>query len=492
LDFLARLILLGEIPENDDLFIDLRQSGKAERCPACGKSVEEACFRFGKRRWHMGCFCCSSCSIPLAISWDSARYDELNNRLYCSNHAVAASKPGFEAVTMLEEYVFLLRCALGRLCTILNVRIDPTLEEPVSEKMKQSFGMIDNNDDVIDTLSGMSISHGLTEHAKAYVNDRTLQRQNALDRSKNAAGFEELAFVDVPQGRSRRSSWLSDLDPFDARMVQLLAVRRLEKMFVPSLMTKEDFANCIDTNKQSSVLKKIADAFKGRKGTPKDAKHDGTFGVPLEVLVERVPAKVEMGTGPSAKIIPLIICECIRALLTMDLTVEGIFRKNGNIRRLKTVSDELDQDPTAIDFRDDNPIQISALVKKFLRDLPEPLMTFKLHKLFVNSQKLETDSLRKEALHIICCLLPKPNLDLLNVIIWFFEKVSRLSGTVENRAVGQGNRMDIDNMAVVLAPNVLYSKSKNPVDDDSFLCIQVIKMLMLYQDEIWRVILKNS
>jgi hypothetical protein len=70
----------------------------------------------------------------------------------------------------------------------------------------------------------------------------------------------------------------------------------------------------------------------------------------------------------------------------MDLSAEGIFRKNGNIKRLKTVTDALDRDPFACDFQDDNPIQIAALLKKFLREMPDPLMTFRLHKLFVTSQ----------------------------------------------------------------------------------------------------------
>jgi hypothetical protein len=34
----------------------------------------------------------------------------------------------------------------------------------------------------------------------------------------------------------------------------------------------------------------------------------------------------------------------------------------------------------------DNPVQLAALLKKFLRELPDPLMTFKLHRLFVSSQ----------------------------------------------------------------------------------------------------------
>ena len=72
--------------------------------------------------------------------------------------------------------------------------------------------------------------------------------------------------------------------------------------------------------------------------------------------------------------------------MTTDMSVEGIFRRNGNIRRLNQVIEAIDRDPSSVDFTQDNPVQLAALLKKFFRELPEPLMTFKLHKLFIASQ----------------------------------------------------------------------------------------------------------
>ena len=70
------------------------------------------------------------------------------------------------------------------------------------------------------------------------------------------------------------------------------------------------------------------------------------------------------------------------------MSVEGIFRKNGNIRRLKDLTEAIDRDPSSVDLTQDNPVQLAALLKKFLRDLPDPLMTFKLHRLFVATQSM--------------------------------------------------------------------------------------------------------
>ena len=68
------------------------------------------------------------------------------------------------------------------------------------------------------------------------------------------------------------------------------------------------------------------------------------------------------------------------------MSVEGVFRKNGNIRRLKELSESIDKDPSAVNLTEDNPVQVAALLKKFLREMPDPLLTFKLHRLFVVSQ----------------------------------------------------------------------------------------------------------
>lgn len=70
------------------------------------------------------------------------------------------------------------------------------------------------------------------------------------------------------------------------------------------------------------------------------------------------------------------------------MSIEGIFRKNGNIRRLKELSDSIDKDASSVDLTEENAVQIAALLKKFLRELPDPLLTFKLHRLFVVSQSM--------------------------------------------------------------------------------------------------------
>jgi RhoGAP domain len=69
------------------------------------------------------------------------------------------------------------------------------------------------------------------------------------------------------------------------------------------------------------------------------------------------------------------------------MSVEGVFRKNGNIRRLKEVSDAFDKQTIPPPLDEEHPVQLAALLKKFLRELPDPLLTFKLQRLWLACQR---------------------------------------------------------------------------------------------------------
>ncbi|KAI8984108.1 hypothetical protein BDF20DRAFT_971307 [Mycotypha africana] len=222
-----------------------------------------------------------------------------------------------------------------------------------------------------------------------------------------------------------------------------------------------------------------------------------TFGVPLDVLVERNGIESNLGLGPTRMIkIPVFIDEVISAMKQMDMSVEGIFRKNGNIRRLKELTEEIDRsypggsssnnnndnDSGGQPFINETPVQLAALIKKFLRELPDPLLTHKLHRLFITAQKLDSEADRKRATHLACCLLPKPNRDTMEVLFNFIKWVSEFAQDSTEGNGNGGSKMDINNLATVLAPNILYSSSKDPVQDESFFAIETVILLLKNAD----------
>ncbi|KAL0083695.1 Rho GTPase activation protein [Phycomyces blakesleeanus] len=216
-----------------------------------------------------------------------------------------------------------------------------------------------------------------------------------------------------------------------------------------------------------------------------------TFGVPLETLSSHPLTYIRSFPLPGLKAafdprskVPNCVQQCILAMLSKDLSIEGIFRKNGNIRQLKIMHDAIDarQDTDSTFYTNESPVQLAALLKRFLRELPEPLMTHRLYSLFMSSLRMKTPKDTQTVLHLACCLLPKPNRDLLFLLL------ALLSWTTTFKAL---NRMDSYNLACVVAPNILYYTSKDlnstlqsySQEDE----IQVVRLLIEHQDQLCMV-----
>jgi len=91
---------------------------------------------------------------------------------------------------------------------------------------------------------------------------------------------------------------------------------------------------------------------------------------------------------------------------------------------------------------------------------------------------VEDEAERFKIVQNICTLLPKQNRNLLEVLLIFFKEVA---------SYNSNNKMDVHNIATVIAPTICYSKSKDPVKDDSFLAIEVLKLMINRQDKLWIV-----
>ena len=90
--------------------------------------------------------------------------------------------------------------------------------------------------------------------------------------------------------------------------------------------------------------------------------------------------------------------------------------------------------------------------------------------------------MEKDALNYALVLLPKANLDVLMVLLWFLEEVSFHAGKDQE----WGNKMDMENLCTVIAPNILMPKPSEQGSEDPYLAISVIRHLMKSQQEMWK------
>ncbi|GAA5978747.1 hypothetical protein JCM11641_006164 [Rhodosporidiobolus odoratus] len=311
------------------------------------------------------------------------------------------------------------------------------------------------------------VSHGPSFNAS---------NREGRDRSATRGGAGAGPALGGGAGGPKLLSELSALEYFIVKHVA--AVLLSNEPGLRDVITLEELLDIIDARKNTFWGK----LFKGGE-KKKEVKKKGVFGIPLEVLVERNGADSMHGASPGSLRIPSFVDDVISAMKQMDMSIEGIFRKNGNIRRLKDLTEALDRDSGAVSLSDDNPVQLAALLKKFLRDLPDPLMTFKLFQLFIAAQRIEDEDSRKKVLHFCCCLLPKQHRDTMEVLFVFLKWVASFSHVDEET----GSKMDLQNLATVISPNILYAKGKDPARDESFSAARVVHELLELQDEFWEV-----
>lgn len=180
----------------------------------------------------------------------------------------------------------------------------------------------------------------------------------------------------------RTKKYFSELSALEYFIVRHVAVLSMEPL-LEGHFNLEELLSLIESRKPT-IWNIFGRAF--NKEGKRPGKKKGVFGVSLDYLVEKEGAESTHGVGPGALRVPALVDDAVSAMRQMDMSVEGVFRKNGNIRRLKDLAELIDNKYEQVDLSKESPVQIAALLKKFLREMPDPLLTFKLHRLFVISQ----------------------------------------------------------------------------------------------------------
>eukprot|EP00045_Choanoeca_perplexa_P009713 m.94777 g.94777 ORF g.94777 m.94777 type:complete len:752 (-) comp15003_c0_seq1:34-2289(-) len=152
--------------------------------------------------------------------------------------------------------------------------------------------------------------------------------------------------------------------------------------------------------------------------------------------------------------IPQIVHILINRLLTDGWQTEGIFRVSGSSRRVHDLAETFDSgaepDISAVPASD-----IASLLKMFLRQLPEPVLTWQLYAAFLQVPGLP-EAKRLSMLQHLCILLPEANRHVLGALLQLLVEIAK-------HADGPGgNKMDKHNLAVVMAPNLLRPDPKSP------------------------------
>ncbi|BGP53143.1 hypothetical protein JCM8202v2_000702 [Rhodotorula sphaerocarpa] len=252
--------------------------------------------------------------------------------------------------------------------------------------------------------------------------------------------------------------YFSSLSPAQHHLVQHAAAALLLKDYSQGRLREKVHRAVGGFEHLTRVLEKsMEQAWEGAR------EHVGQlFGTPLPLVTKHEGVDSFHGVDPYGTVrIPEFLDHCITALMQADVTVEGILRKNGKMRMLEEIISALDSsggNDAVIDLAALDPITLASLFKRFLAALPDPILTSHLFKLFIACSHIENVNMRRRCMHLVICLMPKVNRDVLEVVFLFLNWLSQFA----HISIKDGNRMDLTAIATVMAPTLLRPSHRDP------------------------------
>ncbi|XP_027512271.1 rho GTPase-activating protein 17 isoform X4 [Corapipo altera] len=164
------------------------------------------------------------------------------------------------------------------------------------------------------------------------------------------------------------------------------------------------------------------------------------FGTPLEEHLKR-----------SGREIAVPIEACVMMLLETGMREEGLFRIAAGASKLKKLKAALDCSTSQLDEFYSDPHAVAGALKSYLRELPEPLMTYSLYEEWTQAASIQDQDKKLQELWRICNRLPEHYRVNFRYLIKFLAKLAQNSDV---------NKMTPSNIAIVLGPNLLWAKNE--------------------------------
>uniref|UniRef100_A0A8D2KRC4 Rho GTPase-activating protein 44 n=1 Tax=Varanus komodoensis TaxID=61221 RepID=A0A8D2KRC4_VARKO len=170
-----------------------------------------------------------------------------------------------------------------------------------------------------------------------------------------------------------------------------------------------------------------------------------SFGKPLEEHL-----------AVSGREIAFPIEACVTMLLECGMQEEGLFRVAPSASKLKKLKAALDCCVVDVQEYSADPHAIAGALKSYLRELPEPLMTFELYEEWIQASNIQDQDKRLQALWNALEKLPKASYSNLRYLIKFLANLTEYQ---------DANKMTPSNIAIVLGPNLLWPQAEGNITE---------------------------
>ncbi|XP_039099244.1 unconventional myosin-IXb isoform X7 [Hyaena hyaena] len=144
--------------------------------------------------------------------------------------------------------------------------------------------------------------------------------------------------------------------------------------------------------------------------------------------------------------VPVVLEKLLEHVEMHGLYTEGLYRKSGAANRTRELRQALQTDPAAVQLENFPIHAITGVLKQWLRELPEPLMTFAQYGDFLRAVELPGKQEQLAAIYAVLEHLPEANHNSLERLIFHLVKVALLEDV---------NRMSPSALAIIFAPCLL-------------------------------------
>ncbi|KFR08622.1 Protein FAM13A, partial [Nipponia nippon] len=220
--------------------------------------------------------------------------------------------------------------------------------------------------------------------------------------------------------------------------------------------------------KQSKSAVRLKEDMKKIAAFPLNKQRDTTcpkvFGVSLLELQQQ---------GLSKNGIPVVVWNIVEYLTQHGMTQEGLFRVNGSMKMVEQLRLQYERGEEVELVKDGDVYSAASLLKLFLRELPDGIITSALHPRFIQLYQDTRNDMQKERnLKELLKELPDAHYCLLKYLCQFLIKVAEHH--VENR-------MNLCNLATVFGPNCFHVPSGFEGIKEQEICNKIMtKMLENY------------
>ncbi|XP_042257256.1 rho GTPase-activating protein 36 isoform X2 [Thunnus albacares] len=185
---------------------------------------------------------------------------------------------------------------------------------------------------------------------------------------------------------------------------------------------------------------------------------------PAELELKKSPStgssegrtQTKLSLNPIFRQVPQVLERCCTHIENYGLQTVGIFRVGSSKKRVRQLREDFDMGVDVQLDEEHSVHDVAALLKEFLRDIPDPLLPRELYPAFLHANLLRGADQLQYLQHLLY-MLPPCNCDTLLRLLTLLHTVQSFAqdsiGT--NNEEINGNKMTAANLAVIFGPNLL-------------------------------------